>query len=124
MRDEFSELDSQGDITKIHARARGHSKQECEWRLEPHVCRTCFARIASTPHADGRLYQCTNCGLEAVSGKVSSVCACGLKMRKGGKHGTTGAMVDLGIRCHLNSARSAEFPALYTASYAAAQEDA
>lgn len=123
MRDEFSELDSAGSMRKIRVRERG-DESGSSWRLEPHVCRTCFARIASTPHADGRLYQCTNCGLEAVSGKVSSVCACGLKMRKGGKHGTTGAMVDLGIRCHLNSARSAEFPALYTASYAAAQEDA
>lgn len=124
MRDEFSSASDRDNMNKIRARARETEKSSC-WRLEPHVCRACYARVVSTEQSDGkRLYLCTNCGLDAVSSKVSSVCACGLKMRKGGKHGTTGAMVDLGVRCHENRARSAAFPSIYTASYAGAQEEA
>jgi len=84
-----------------------------EWRLEPHVCRACFGRIASKPvdDDDRRLYQCTHCGLEAEGHKASVLCACGTKIRKG-----KSAHVDAGLRCHENKAKSVEFPALYVAS--------
>ena len=90
-----------------------------EWRLEPHVCRHCFGRIASKAlddEDDKRLYQCTHCGLEVEGHKASVLCACGTKIRKGKT-----SMVDAGLRCHLNAARSPEFPALYVASFAGAQ---
>src|SRR5690606_13536016 len=93
-------------MSKFHARAR-RPENASSWRLEPHVCRACLSRIASTEAEDGkREYRCTNCDLAAVAGKPSSLCACGLTMRKGGKYGTTGATTDLGVRCHLNQARS------------------
>lgn len=91
-----------------------------DWRLEPHVCRSCFSRIASREvDEDGkRLYQCTNCGLEAEGHKPSVLCACGTKMRKG----KTG-FVSAGLVCHENRARSPEFPALYVASLNGVQPD-
>lgn len=97
--------------------------QHC-WRLEPHVCRACFSRIASRP-ADGdeddagRVYQCTNCGLEAEGTKPSVLCACGTKLRKGGK--SSAALVDAGLRCHANQDVRPDFPSLYVASYGGAQ---
>lgn len=90
------------------------SRSRDEWRLEPHVCRVCFARIASRvsdEDEDLRLYVCTNCGLEAEGRKASVICACGAKMPKG-----KGRAVDAGLRCHENRARSPEFPSLYVAS--------
>lgn len=90
------------------------------WRLEPHCCRSCFSRIASRPSENGRLYQCTNCGLEAEGHKPSVLCACGTKLRKG--KGAT--YVDAGIRCHENKAKSPEFPAVYVSSYGGAQPEA
>lgn len=111
---------------KNRAQARD-SAIKSGFRLEPHVCRACFARVASFPAADGdaRVYQCTNCGLEAEGHKASAVCACGIKMRKVKGNGRTAVvMVDAGIRCHENKARSPEFPSLYTASYAGAQSGA
>ena len=102
------------DAHPAHARARDADG----WRLEPHCCRVCFARIASTKlEHGGRLYQCTNCGLEG-EGKPSSVCACGIKLRKARADGRSGdARLDAGVRCHLNPSRSPEFPALYVCSY-------
>lgn len=97
--------------------------QHC-WSLEPHVCRACFGRIASRP-ADGdedshsRVYQCTNCGLEAEGAKASVVCACGTKVRKGGK--ASASFVDAGLRCHANQEPSPAFPSQFVASYAGAQ---
>lgn len=91
------------------------------WRLEPHVCRVCFSRVASRAHGDDdRLYQCTNCGLEAHGNKASVICACGSKLRKGKSAG----YVDAGLRCHANTSQSPEFPAQYVASYGGAQADA
>lgn len=95
------------------------SRQREDWRLEPHVCRVCFGRVASREtDADAglRLYVCTNCGLEAEGHKVTALCACGTKIRRG----KTG-QVDAGLRCHENQARSVEFPALYVASIAGVQ---
>lgn len=87
--------------------------------LEPHVCRACFSRIASYPAAGGgRLYQCTNCEVEAVGASAAVVCACGIKLRKRKTSGASSlVLADAGIRCHLNEAPTPEFPARYVASY-------
>ena len=86
------------------------------WRLEPHVCRVCFSRIVSKPaddeDDDKRVYVCTCCGLQAEGHRASSLCACGTKIRKG-----KGQLVDAGLRCHKNQAKSPEFPAEYVASF-------
>lgn len=98
-----------------------HSEQEYIWRLEPHCCRVCFARIASAKTSGGRLYRCTNCGLEAEGSKPSVVCACGIKLRKAKADGRSGeAMIDAGVRCHPNPDPSPSNPSLYVASYAVA----
>lgn len=105
---------------QIRARAR---EENC--RLEPHVCKVCFARIASTATEDGgRLYQCTNCGLSGHDHKPGVICACGIKIRKHKGDGRSAVtMVDAGIRCHENRARSPEFPSLYTASFGGVQAE-
>lgn len=111
-----------GSDRKTRARARAHEPI----RLEPHVCRACFGRIASEPVGpDGqRRYFCACCGLEAVGHKASVVCACGIKLRKAKGDGRTSeVLVDAGIRCHENRSRSPEFPAVYVASYAGAQAE-
>ena len=110
-----------GSDRKTRARARAPEPI----RLEPHVCRACFGRIASEPAADGqRRYFCACCGLEAVGHKASVVCACGIKLRKAKGDGRTSeVLVDAGIRCHENRSRSPEFPAVYVASYAGAQAE-
>ena len=96
------------------------SRREVSWRLEPHVCRVCFGRIASRPMDDDdddrRLYACTSCGAEAMGHKASVLCACGTKVRRGKNQ-----LVDAGLRCHENKARSPEFPAQYVASFGGAQ---
>ena len=92
-----------------------------QWRLEPHVCRSCFSRIVSRPldeDDDKRLYHCPNCGMEAEGSRASVLCACGMKVRKG-----KSAWADAGVRCHENQAKSPEFPALYVCSYGGAQTD-
>jgi hypothetical protein len=103
---------------------RGRASADC-WRLEPHVCAVCFARVASCPDGDDgdRLYRCTNCGVEAVGHRPAVVCACGLKLRRAGANGTTGTVQDAGIRCHENLSRSPEVPALFVASYGGAQAE-
>lgn len=102
-------------------RARG-SALDC-WRIEPHVCAACFARIASRPDGDARLYACTNCGAEASGCRPAVVCACGIRLRKAAASGTSGKLIDAGIRCHENRNRSPELPALYVASYGGAQAE-
>lgn len=86
--------------------------------LEPHVCKKCFARIASRPTGNGeRLYQCTNCGAEATGPDADVICCCGIKIRRAGKNGTkSGSMVDAGIRCIPNPEISPLFPSLFVAS--------
>lgn len=105
---------------QIHAR-----EVDC-WRLEPHVCRACFARVVSAPlPGGGRLYQCSSCGIEAEGHRAAVVCACGIKLRKARRSGGSAAtLVDAGVRCHENRRRSIEFPALFTASFGGAQADA
>lgn len=89
------------------------------WTLEPHVCRVCFSRLASKPlPAGGRLYQCTNCGLEAEGCRASALCACGTKIRRTRGDGRGVAqLVDAGIRCVPNPNKTPEFPALFIAKY-------
>ena len=98
------------------------SRRDAGWRLEPHVCRVCFSRIASRviegDAEDRREYVCTGCGLEAAGHRASVLCACGTKVKKGKT-----SYADAGLRCHENRARSPEFPALYVASVNGAQPD-
>lgn len=124
MRGDFELRKSDQGQQNKRARATASAENHQDWRLEPHVCAVCFSRVASRPADDGssrRLFACTSCGLEAVSSRPACVCACGLKMPRGGKRGVTSAMVDMGVRCHPNAAKSPEFPALFVASYAGAQ---
>ncbi len=90
---------------------------DAAWRLEPHICRGCFARLVSRPVDGGRQYQCTNCGAEAVAREASAVCCCGMKLRKSTATGKAGGlMIDAGIRCIPNPNQSPEFPALFVAA--------
>lgn len=102
------------------------AKKNETWQLEPHVCKKCFARLVSCPVADAvtpglRLYQCTNCGLEAESATADAVCCCGIKIRKAGRNGRAGSLVDAGVRCIPNPEPSLMFPSLYVASEVAKQ---
>lgn len=97
------------------------TKKNDGWRLEPHICKKCFARLVSRPVADAvtpglRTYQCTNCGLEAESAKADAVCCCGIKIRKAGRNGKAGALVDAGVRCIPNQEPTLQFPNLFVAS--------
>lgn len=90
------------------------------WVLESHVCRCCFGRIVSRPisasDADHE-YLCTNCGARAESADPSSICSCGIKIRKRNAPGRSGgAMIDARIRCMANPSPSPEFPSLIVAS--------
>ena len=89
------------------------------WRLEPHVCRSCFSRLVSKPADDDdhhRLYHCPNCGLEAEGTRASVLCACGTKIRRG-----KGSFADAGLRCHANSNPTPDFPHLFVATVGGAQ---
>lgn len=116
--------DGQPPARKTRARPQVDAKNS-GLRLEPHVCSSCFGRIASEiscAETGARRFFCTSCGLGAVGHKASVVCACGIKMRKFKGDGRSSAvMVDAGIRCHENRSPSLEFPALFVASYAGAQ---
>lgn len=91
-----------------------------QWRLEPHCCQACYGRIASREADDGTsVYQCTNCGAEAAGTKPSVLCACGTKIRKGGK--SSSVFVNAGLRCHANEAASPSLPSVYVVSYGGAQ---
>lgn len=118
--DEFSGAPGQPPAAEKHSRVRAPVVT-----LEPHVCRSCFGRVASEPHQAGeRRYFCTNCGLEAIGQKPSVICSCGMKLRKVRGDGRTSvALVDAGLRCHENKRVSPEFPALYVASYGGAQAE-
>lgn len=93
------------------------------WRLEPHVCRKCFARLASRPVMDAgvvgqRVYQCTNCGTEAQANSAEELCCCGIKIKKPSRTGSKagGTLVDAGVRCVPNPEVTTTFPSLYVAS--------
>lgn len=118
----FEEMD-RASMNKKQDAPEQRESSSC-WRLEPHVCRACFARVVSRKHGDGRLYQCTNCGAEAVGTKPAVVCACGLKLRRRKGDGRSAeTLVDAGVRCHENRRISPEFPSRYTASYGGAQAE-
>lgn len=71
------------------------------WEIEDHLCSRCLGRVLSSRDTKGgKTYRCSNCGLTG-SGKVQSVCCCGVKV--GGKR-------DAGIRCVKNHRQDAEFP--------------
>jgi hypothetical protein len=68
-------------------------------------------------------YLCTNCGAKAQASDVSSVCTCGVKVRKRNAAGRSGGvMIDAGIRCLANPSPSPEFPSLFVASELPAAE--
>lgn len=98
--------------------AESTAKKNEAWQLEPHICKKCFGRIASRPVPGGDLreYSCTNCGLEAQSSSADALCCCGIKIRKIGRSGKAGAMVDAGVRCIPNPEPSPMFPSLFVAS--------
>jgi hypothetical protein len=113
--------------SKTRARAPAPEPRPDDWRLEPHVCRSCFSRLVSRPvqtqalnHGPAvgptRLYQCTNCGLEAAGGSAAVLCSCGIKLRKATKAGRSSVvLVDAGIRCAANPEIRADFSQLYVA---------
>lgn len=89
-----------------------------EWRLEPHICRSCFGRLVSR-HLAGDLheYRCTNCEATSQHTDATMACCCGIKVRKRNGAGRSGGpMVDAGIRCIPNPEKSPSFPAAYVAS--------
>lgn len=97
--------------------ARAPARAPEFWRLEPHICRHCHSRLASTPDATGKLrYHCTNCGAEAVGATAEALCCCGLKVRRPGKPGAPPDLIDAGIRCRLNPSPNPEFPSIYIAT--------
>lgn len=78
------------------------------WELTDHVCRVCFGRIVMGRMPDGydgdrhhRRWRCSNCGAETAHRLVTSVCACGIRLRSGR---------DPGIRCERNLEQTPEFP--------------
>jgi hypothetical protein len=112
------------------ARARAHEAGPQPgpdaWRLEPHVCRSCFSRLVSCstetrvlgapPAGSTRLYQCTNCGLEATGAAPEVLCACGMKIRKTTRGGRSSVVLgDAGIRCMANPEIRADFASLFVA---------
>lgn len=117
--------------SSIQATETSRARKDCAqtvpenaWRLEPHVCRSCFGRVASQRCGSPgeRFYQCTNCGIEGYGQKPDVVCSCGLKLRKHKGDGRSAStFADAGVRCHENHKRSPEFPSRYVASYAGAQ---
>lgn len=97
------------------------TKKNDGWQLEPHVCKKCFARLVSRPVADAvttglREFACTNCGLQGEAVSSDAVCCCGIKIRRPGRGGKAGALVDAGVRCIPNPEPSLQFPSLYVAS--------
>lgn len=103
--------------------ASGSNDKKALYKLEPHVCRVCFGRLASTDLGEGlRRFECTNCGASAETKCASSLCCCGIKIRKTGGRGTTQRMIDAGVRCHANPDPNPQSPSLYVASYVGADE--
>lgn len=77
------------------------------WRITPHVCQRCLARVLVTESKDGKqTARCSNCGLEAEGGH-KAICACGLKLKSG---------KSAGLKCIPNPKPSAEMPSEVVAS--------
>ena len=97
--------------------ATRNTKKNESCQLEPHICRKCFARLASQPAGGGlRRYFCTNCGAEAEATSADELCCCGIKIRKPGRSGKAAVLVDAGVRCIPNPDPTPLFPSLYVAS--------
>jgi hypothetical protein len=86
------------------------------WELTDHACRVCFGRVLkgdmpadyAGPDAEHvHRWRCSNCAAQGISRLVSSVCACGMRLKSGR---------DAGIRCERNPAPTPEFPSEVTAS--------
>jgi hypothetical protein len=106
-----------GDLSPIKKSRARPGAPDATWTLEPHVCRHCFGRLASTPGAPGLVvYACTNCGATATGPTPGVLCSCGLQLRRPGA--PTG-FVDAGIRCQPNPAPSSDFPSLFVAAQVA-----
>jgi hypothetical protein len=71
------------------------------WRMTRHACAVCFGRILARPHAGETLYRCSNCGLERVSTRPETLCACGITLKTGR---------NAGLRCLVNQQRTPECP--------------
>jgi hypothetical protein len=84
--------------------ASAHGEASGSWRLVPHCCRNCFGRILSRPHAGETLYRCSNCGMEKLSTRPESICACGTALRTG---------KNAGLRCVPNPEPRPECPSEY-----------
>lgn len=85
---------------------------DLEWRLECHVCRICFGRVARRKTFEGKtLYRCTNCGVEREGREPAVICSCGIKLK---------TKIDAGIRCVVNEQRSPESPSEIVARQATA----
>lgn len=70
------------------------------WKIEDHVCLTCFGRVVSRPGEDNRReFRCTNCGASGA-GSVRTICACGMRV------GTR----DAGVRCVRNDNPRPDLP--------------
>ncbi|WP_161548757.1 hypothetical protein [Pseudomonas sp. Q1] len=87
------------------------------WKLEPHVCKICFGRMASRLAEQGLVeLLCTNCGATSKQERITAACCCSIVLRKRNSSGRSGGqMIDAGIRCIPNPARSSEFPSMYIA---------
>lgn len=91
---------------------------DAHYRLEPHICRGCLSRLVSrnVPGQPGRLYVCTNCGVELAGAAPAVACCCGTQISRPKRDGTSGyRMVDAGIRCRPNPTPTPEFPSLFVA---------
>lgn len=98
-------------------RPQGSDKKNTLWQLEPHICKNCFARLASrSAGGDLRKYVCTNCGVEAEAADAGALCCCGIKIRKVGRGGKGETLVDAGVRCIPNPNPTPLFPNLFVAS--------
>ncbi|MGL4458254.1 MAG: hypothetical protein ACRCUB_07655 [Plesiomonas shigelloides] len=99
-------------------RPQGSDKKNTLWQLEPHICKTCFGRLASQSIGGGlRRYTCTNCGAESEARAADALCCCGIKIFKQVRGGSgEGAEMDAGIRCMRNPDPSPLFPNLFVAS--------
>lgn len=76
--------------------------REFHWRLEPHACRICFARLVSRRTVGGkRVIRCTNCGTEIEHPRIAGLCCCGITLSTGR---------NAGVRCIHNPKRTPECP--------------
>lgn len=88
------------------------------FELTDHICRVCYGRVVKGARPDGEpddhahTWRCTNCGVEAVARQVSSLCACGQRLKP---LKSKGPWRDAGVRCVRNPNPSPEFPSLIVA---------